>query len=95
MINKLLLISGVGIAAALVLAGCHDDGRTSPMSSPPATNMPVVFEDFTQAQIKTATCTTNATVEIDATTFSFSGDQDDADPRDISGVTPVCVLPSG
>jgi hypothetical protein len=94
MITKLLLISGAGIAAVLVLAGCHDDDRISP-TPPPATNMPVAFEAFTQAQIQMGTCTTNATVEIDGTTFSFSGDQDDADPRDISGVTPSCDIPSG
>jgi hypothetical protein len=90
MINKHLFVSGVAIAGVVMLAGCHDDDRTSSTPTPPATNMPVAFEAFTQTQIKIGTCTTNTTVETDGITFSFSGDQDDAEPRDISGVTPGC-----
>jgi hypothetical protein len=90
MSNKHLFVSGVAIAGVIMLAGCHDDDRASPTPPPPATNMPVAFEAFTQTQIKMGTCTTTTTVETDGIIFSFSGDQDDADPRDISGVTPGC-----
>ena len=90
MINKHLFVSGAAIAGLLMLAGCHDDNRASPTPPPPATNMPVAFEAFAQTQITMGTCTTTTSVETDGITFSFSGDQDDADPRDISGVTPGC-----
>jgi hypothetical protein len=93
--NKRLLILGIGFGGALVLAGCHDDTPTSSMPPPPATNMPVAFEAFTQSQVKTATCNTVVAVEIGATTFGFAADQDEADPRDISGVTPGCDTASG
>jgi hypothetical protein len=92
--NKHLLILGIGFGAALVLAGCHDDTATS-STPPPATNMPTAFETFTQSQVKIATCNSLVAVEIDAATFGFAADQDEADPRDISGVTPGCDTASG
>jgi hypothetical protein len=92
--NKHLLILGIGFGGALVLAGCHDDTATS-STPPPATNMPLTFEGFTQSQVKIATCNNLAAVEIGATTFDFAADQDEADPRDISDVTPGCDTGSG
>ena len=91
--RKQLLVMAIGLAGSLTLAGCHDDSSTVP--TPPTVTPSVAFEAFVQGQTEQNTCESASPAQTNAVDFTFASDQDDADARDISSVTPACSASVG
>jgi hypothetical protein len=82
----------LSLAGVVSLAGCGGDdnggGQTPPPPPPPTTQ---AFEPFVQQQIQQSSCDTLEPASTTATPFTFANDQDTAEPRDVSAVTPGCT----
>ncbi len=91
--RKYLLVTAIGLAAGLTLAGCNDGGTTVTTPTPVPTS--VAFEAFVQNQTEQNTCESTLPAQTNNIDFTFASDQDDADPRDTSTVAPACSATAG
>jgi hypothetical protein len=87
--RKHLLLMALGCTCGLTLIGCHDDGGT--VATQPVVTPSIAFEAFVQAQTEMNTCESTSPAQTNGIDFTFASDQDDADARDVSLVTPACT----
>jgi hypothetical protein len=87
--RKGVLVLACGGAVALASCGGDDHGGGQP---PPTSGGPTSlgYEAYLQQEVKQSSCETNEPVSVANVSFVFGADQDTAEPRDLSAVTPGC-----